>query len=186
MVVVWMATLTARIAVLAAAVLISACVNAPVKDGTPRLGEAAPGGPKPALSITGDYLDTKGFADLPPEARTYLAAISRAFRSQDKEFLLAQGEKTFEAEVKPWYDDESYLAMLYRSGHYAVDAPSEKSRMSRLEPAAIRDIEYIDWEERGPMIEIRGRLAYKDGSTVPCKIILVWKLTEPKVLGIYP
>jgi hypothetical protein len=171
---------------IAAVVLISACVNAPVKDGTPRPGEAATGGPKPAHAMTGDNLDTSAFAGLSPETRIYLAAISRAFRSQDKQFLLAQGEKAFEAEVSPWYDDESYLAMLYRSGAYADDVPWEKSRMPRLEPSAIRDIEYIDWKERGPMIEIRGRLGATDGSTIPCKIILVWKLTEPKILGIYP
>ncbi|GHT59047.1 hypothetical protein FACS1894109_14240 [Spirochaetia bacterium] len=174
--------------IIAAALLISACAhNAAVRDAVPVEGAGtAISGPAEAVPLIGDHLDEAAFAGLPPDARTYLAAISKAFRNQDRQFLLAQGEGTFEADVKPWYDDEDYLAMLYRVGSYATDTPWGKNERPRLIPSEIREIEYINWEEQGPMLAIQGRLDYKDGSAMPCKIILAWRLTEPRILGIYP
>lgn len=174
--------------VLMAAVLTAACASdgPAVINGAPQAEGADAPRPAIATPVTGDRLDTREFAGLPPEARAYLAAVSRAFRNQDTQFLLAQGEKTFEAEVKPRYDDEAYLALLYRSGPYAADTPWGKGQTAKLEPSAIRGIEYIDWEEQGPMLAIQGRLIPKSGAAIPCKIILAWRLTEPKILGVYP
>ncbi|GHV61613.1 hypothetical protein AGMMS49587_06210 [Spirochaetia bacterium] len=176
------------IAVGAAVILLAACAhNAAVRDVVPVEGaDTAISGPAGTVPLIGDRLDGPVFAALPPEARSYLAAVAKAFRNQDTQFLLAQGEWTFEAEVKPRYDTETYLAMLYRAGSYATDAPWGKSPKTRLVPSEIREIEYIKWEEQGPMLAIQGRLNINDGSQIPCQIILVWKLTEPKILGIYP
>ncbi|GHT66064.1 hypothetical protein FACS1894110_09090 [Spirochaetia bacterium] len=175
--------------IIVAALLISACAHnaATVSEGVGQTGGTTPAiqGSR-AAPLAGDHLDAPAFAALPREARTYLAAISRAFRNQDAPFLLAQGERNFENEVRPRYDDETYLAMLYRSDSYATDASWEKSQKPRLVLPDIREIEYINWEEQGPMLAIQGRFDYKDGSAVPCKIILAWRLTEPKILGVYP
>jgi hypothetical protein len=154
------------------AVLISACAGVP--------------GPSPAPAVRGgDRLDTQDFAGLPPEAKSYLRILSRAFRDQDAGFLLSQGESRFEAEVKPHYDDESYLALLYRAGSYGSEAPREEISRPRLSPEEISHIEYSSWEERGPLLEIRGRIITR-AETVPCVIMLIWRLTEPKIQGLYP
>ncbi|MDR2258357.1 MAG: hypothetical protein LBE14_04315 [Treponema sp.] len=167
---------------MAAAVLISACAGGPGVPG----GPAVPGFPPPAAVMgDGDRLDTHDFAGLPPEAKSYLQTLSRAFQDQDKNFLLSQGESQFEAEVKPHYDDESYLALLYRAGSYGLEAPRVEMGRPRLSPEEISAIEYSGWEERGPVLEIRGKLIARTG-TVPCVIMLIWRLKEPKIQGLYP
>jgi hypothetical protein len=130
-------------------------------------------------------LNREAFRKFLPETLDYLEALSRAFASQDREYLLSQGEENYEAAVKPYYDEGSYLAMLYRAGTYAVDSPWDSGRPPRLEPGEILGIEYLDWEEQGPMLAIRGRLRTKT-ETLPCKIVLAWRLRTPKILGVYP
>ncbi|MDR2160157.1 MAG: hypothetical protein LBP23_08855 [Treponema sp.] len=165
----------------AAFTILSACT------GSPGPGETAKSAPSKGAARSGrdDRLDTRDFDGLPPEARTYLEDLSRAFRSQDAEFLLGQGERQFEAEVKPLYDDESYLALLYRAGSWGTDTPPAETEFPRLFPGEIRRIEYSSWEERGPALEIRGRLVTRTGA-IPCAIMLIWRLREPKIQGIYP
>jgi hypothetical protein len=165
----------------AAALLLGTCVN----FGGVRQAGSPQENPAVSLSRDGDGLDKTAFRKLSPETLAYLAALSRAFSSQDREYLLAQGEADYEAAVKPYYDEGSYLAMLYRSGDYAVDKPGESNRRPVLDPGEIRGIEYLDWEEQGPMLVIRGRLNGRTG-TLPCKIVLAWRLREPKILGVYP
>jgi hypothetical protein len=158
-----------------AAILASACAGSP---GIP--------GSAPSAAFGGDdRLDTEEFAGLPPEAKAYLQDLSRAFRGQDKNFLLSQGESRFEAEVKSQYDDESYLALLYRTGPYGSDAPWAEPSRPRLAPEEVTYIEYSGWEERGPVLEIRGRLI-TPAEAVPCVIMLVWRLADPKIQGLYP
>jgi hypothetical protein len=161
------------------------------------LGEAQkapPEGKNPALPAPGtggqrgvpdNGLDRAVFRKLNPETRSYLEALSRAFASQDREYLLSQGEENYEAEVKPYYDENSYLAMLYHSGSYAVDSPWDSGQQPVLEPGDILGIEYLSWEEQGPMLVIRGNLIGKSGN-LPCKIVLAWRLRSPKILGLYP
>ncbi|MDR0624090.1 MAG: hypothetical protein LBG10_06635 [Treponema sp.] len=161
---------------MAAAVLISACAGGPAVPVSP---------PSAAIIGDDDRLDSGDFAGLPPEAKSYLQTLSRAFRTQDKNFLLGQGESRFEAEVKPHYDDESYLALLYRAGSYGAESPREETERPRLSPEEITYIEYSEWEERGPLLEIRARLVTRTG-TVPCVIMLIWRLAEPKIQGLYP
>jgi hypothetical protein len=140
----------------------------------------------PAVSTASDNLNTGLFSGLPPEAQKYLRSISQAFRVSDTEFLLAQGERQFEAEVKKFYDDETYFALLYRIGAYAAESSWEKAEKPHLNFREISRIEYTDWKEDGPMLEIKGQLITVSGEAVPCKLILAWRLTEPKILGRYP
>jgi hypothetical protein len=56
----------------------------------------------------------------------------------------------------------------------------------RLDPALIRRIEFAGWEERGPVLEIDARLIPAAGEPVPCRLELLWRLREPKILGAYP
>ncbi|MDR3174842.1 MAG: hypothetical protein LBU19_11365 [Treponema sp.] len=123
------------------------------------------------------------WARVPPEAQAYLAELARAFARQDTAFLLAQGEAQFEAEVRPRYDEENYLAMLYRVGPYGED--ESPAGIDRLRPAEIKGIEYTDWEERGPMLRVRGRLITA-GAKIPCAILFNPRLKTPKILGAYP
>jgi hypothetical protein len=124
--------------------------------------------------------------DLPREARSYLEGLSRAFHNRDRGFLLNQGEAQFEAEVRPNYDDDIYLALLYRIGPYARDQARQDITIPRLLPEEVDRIEYADWEERGPYLEIRGRLVRRGKTALPCLIVLVWKLREPKIHGRFP
>jgi hypothetical protein len=161
--------------------ILAACAGGPGPGktaGTAPPREAAPSGPD-------DRLDSRSFDGLPPEARAYLKNLSRAFRNRDAEFLLSQGEDHFEAEVRPFYDDESYLALLYRTGAWGTDAPWTEAEFPRLSPGEIRHVEYLSWEERGPVLEIRGRLVTSAG-IIPCTIMLIWRLAEPKIQGLYP
>jgi hypothetical protein len=161
--------------------ILSACAGSPGPGETAKL--VSPRGA--ALPEAGDRLDARDFDGLPPEAKVYLGTLSRAFRDQDAEFLLSQGERQFEAEVKPLYDDESYLALLYRTGSWGTDAPWMEEELPRLSPGEIRRIEYLGWEERGAVLEIRGRLVTRTGA-IPCVIMLIWRLQEPKIQGFYP
>jgi hypothetical protein len=133
-----------------------------------------------------------------------LETLAGAFRSRDRDFLLSQGEAAFEAEVRPAYDEESYLALLYRigpygddssygdhgsyrdDGSYGDDGSWADPKAVRLFPEEIDRIEYGDWEERGPLLEIRGRLIRRGEPPLPCLVMLIWKLREPKIQGRFP
>jgi len=154
----------------------------------PEEGETPPEG---AALPAGDGLDSGSFRDLPPEAREYLKILAGAFRNRDREFLISQGESQYEKELRFRLDEESYLASLYRAGPYSEDSEWMLPRAfgpasPRLDLSAVRAIEYTDWEERGPMLEIRGRLYLQDGGPLPFEIVLVWRLPEPKILGWRP
>ncbi|MDR3145814.1 MAG: hypothetical protein LBU21_06020, partial [Treponema sp.] len=119
--------------------------------------------------------------------------LSKAFRNGNRDFLLSQGEAQFEAEVRPFYDEETYLALLYRVGPYGQESPrtdTESPRTDtespRLDPEEILRLEYADWEEAGPLLELRCRLVRRRGPPLPCRIMLAWRLREPKILGRFP
>ena len=122
---------------------------------------------------------------MPPEARAYLSELARAFARQDTAFLLAQGEPQFEAAVRPYYDEENYLAMLYRSGLYGENKPPAGADKDRLKPEEIKSIEYTGWEEQGPMLKVRGYLITA-AAKIPCVILFNPRLQTPKILGAYP
>jgi hypothetical protein len=144
--------------------------------------------PPPGIVLSSDdRLGGAGFTKLPGEARTYLKTLSEAFRKQDLPFLLAQGEAQFEAQVKPQYDEKTYLALLYRTGANAASAPRvDLQAPEQLIPAEIHHIEYEHWEEEGPLLDIAAKLVTKTGKPIPCTIMLVWRLSEPKILGLFP
>jgi hypothetical protein len=172
----------------AAALLLGACAN------SGKAQRAAPVERSPAVSpaaiaaiavLPESGLDRPLFQRLSPETLGCLEALSKAFAAQDRAYLLSQGEENYEAEIRPYYDEGSYLAMLYRAGAYAAEGPGDSGGRPFLEPGEILGIEYLDWEEQGPMLLIRGRLVTKTG-TLPCRIVLAWRLAEPKILGAYP
>jgi hypothetical protein len=164
--------------------VLSGCASA-----VPEAENAIPAREIPKQEERGDSDDRLGataFSGLPGEAREYLAVLSRAFREQDAEFLLAQGESQFEAELKGKYDDGSYLARLFRTGSYASQAPRTGIRPPSLDVKEISHIEYTDWEDKGAVLEIHGKIITKSGQSVPCAIFLLWRLIEPKILGAFP
>jgi hypothetical protein len=173
-----------------AALWITACAGLP--PGSADTGEAVvPPAEQPGAPVAGERPEKSPFTEqppetLPPEARSYLRALSAAFRNHDRDFLAAQGEKSFEAEVRPGCDEETYLALLYRIGPYGTEDPGADTRVPRLFPEEIDGLEYAGWEEQGPHLEIRGRLIRRGQPPLPCLIMLVWKLREPKILGRFP
>jgi hypothetical protein len=149
-------------------------------------GERAPVLPGAPPEKAGSGLDAPAFRDLPPEAAEYLELLGRAFADRDRDFLVSQGETSYEADNRSRYDDETYLAMLYRVGPYREDSPFQEITLPRLEYAEIRGIRYTAWEEKGPLIRAEAYLVPRRGETIPCEIMLLWRLKEPKILGIYP
>jgi hypothetical protein len=131
-------------------------------------------------------LGSPAFQNLPPEAAEYLALLAAAFAGKDRDFLVSQGETSYETDNRSRYDDETYLAMLYRTGPYTEDSPFGEITLPRLEYAEISGIRYTAWEEVGPLIKVNAQLIPRKGEAVPCEIMLVWRLTEPKILGVYP
>ena len=133
-------------------------------------------------------LNTPRFRELPPEARDYLETLAKAFREKDRAFLVSQGEAQYEKELRFTLDEEIYLALLYRIGPYSKDTHWQSAGASppRLDTSKVRSIEYTEWEERGPMLEIKGRLYVQNSPPIPCTLILVWRLPEPKILGERP
>jgi hypothetical protein len=133
-----------------------------------------------------ENLDSPALKGLPAEAEDYLKTLAEAFAQKDSDFLISQGETRYEAESRSRYDDETYLAMLYRIGPYTEESPFREISYPRLEYTEIRGIRYIAWKEEGPLIKVDAHLIPQRGETIPCEIMLLWRLKEPKVLGIYP
>ena len=170
------------VTVLAAAVL-GGCALLPRGEETPEENKSAGAA---AQGVPGESgLQAETFGKLPAEARAYLERLAKAFAAGDEAFLLAQGEPQFESEVRPRHDAESYLALLYRLGAYAAETPRFEGQRPRLNPGSVRRIQYLSWEEKGPLLEIQARLIGKDGAANPCLIMLVWRLREPKIEGLF-
>jgi hypothetical protein len=165
--------------------LLWACATAPESPELPQKRAPAPEAENP-VPEEAEVLKDPRFIALPPEDQSYLKNLSRAFREHDRAFLLTQGESQFEAEVKPYYDEETYLALLYRIGPYAEEDPRGDNRMPRLIVGDLSHIEYLDYAEEGPVLEIRGRLFLRSGGSLPCRIILLRRLLEPKIIGFFP
>lgn len=145
-----------------------------------------PQSPSPTPALTPKQPESQALAGLPPEARNYLDELARAFAVQDITFLISQGERQYEEQIRPLWDEESYLAMLYRCGDWAQGRADTSNEIPRLDLREIRNIEFLAWEERGPLLEIRGNLITTKGTTIPCGIVFNPRLEEPKILGVYP
>ncbi|GEM_PF-1305165 len=157
-------------------------------EGISRVARPVAPAPAPAVSIPKESgLSAETFVDLPPEGKAYLLRLAEAFKRQDSAYLLAQGEPGFAARQRPMHDQAEYLALLYRTGPYAAENPGDPYPPPRLEPTRIRSIEYSGWEEQGPVLEIRGRILLTSSATpLPCRIMLLWRLKEQKILGHEP
>jgi hypothetical protein len=141
----------------------------------------------PAVRLPpGNGLDSPRFRNLPPEARDYLETLAGAFQKKDKEFLISQGEAQYEKELRYGYDEETYLAMLYRIGSYSEERPSAAPGLPQMNTSLILTIEYSGWEETGPALYISANIYLQNNGPIPCAIMLLWRLTEPKILGIWP
>jgi hypothetical protein len=171
-------------AALCATALLAACVHTSGTAESVPPARVAAGSPA-AIPPAENLLDSPAFKTLPPEALSYLERLARAFSSQDEAFLLAQGESQFEAENRSRYDAASYLALLYRTGAYAAESPRLDGPPPRLETAGVSHIQYLSWVANGPLLEIPARLVGKDGAVTPCRIMLVWRLREPKIEGLF-
>jgi hypothetical protein len=162
--------------------------SAPDPQDRPASRGESPGKGSPAGDLVFAALP-KGeppWEELPLGARSYLAELAEAFSLGDAAFLLAQGETQFETELRPHYDEGDYLALLYRAGSYLEDKPRNRAGRTRLRLTEIKRMEYTGWEERGPMLEVRGRLITGGGKNIPCLIVFNPRLRTPKLLGAYP
>ena len=135
---------------------------------------------------SGNGLDSPSFRNLPPEAYEYLEALAEAFLNKDREFLISQGESQYEEELRFLLDEDAYLALLYRCGSHSEDSEWGSPALPLMNINVIRAIEYTEWEENGPMLDIKGRLHLEKSDTLPCRIVLVWRLPEPRILGERP
>jgi hypothetical protein len=131
-------------------------------------------------------LEATAFSGLPLGVKSYLDRLAVAIREHDTGFLLAQGERNYAGRVRGQVDDQSYLALLYRVGPYAVETPAGDERPPRINPERLRSIRYTGWDDRGPVADIRGLLTLSDGAPLPCRISVLWKLKEPRILGQEP
>ena len=179
------------LSILALACLFASCVSQQTheKETVPAAAPAAEikKTPSPTERLpSGNELDSPQFRNLPPEAKDYLETLAEAFQKKDKEFLVSQGESQYEKELRSRLDEETYLALLYRIGPYSEDSPWKPPTPQRLNASLIRAIEYTEWGENGPMLDIYGRLYLSNGDSLPCRIVLVWRLPEPKILGERP
>ena len=171
--------------------LLWSCAQSP-RAAEPGVSTTAPAGSSartpsaPRAPAVSTRLDDPVFSGLPAEARNYLERLARAFASRDEAFLLAQGEAQFEADVRPHYDNESYLALLYRAGTYAAETPrTDRDGKQKLELNRVNGIQYLSWKANGPLLEIKAQLTGSGGTVIPCLIMLVWRLREPKIEGLF-
>jgi hypothetical protein len=166
------------------AFLLAACVGLGMEktDGVLPPEESAE---KAAASAEEHYReDAALFKGLPAGTRFYLLQLQRAFALHDAAFLLAQGEGEYEKAVRNLVNDEQYLAMLYRAGRYADDAAWEAPNKLSLDRVAY--IDYTEWREQGPALEVDGKIYLDKDRPVIFSMKVLWRLNEPKILGIYP
>jgi len=173
--------MTARIAVsiaLIAAAFASCAVMPPAASQPPPSGARPP--------VPGEELRDATFRELPPGSREYLASIAEAVAAGNTPFLLAQGERGYSARIRPGVDPGSYAALLYRVGAYAGDSPAGSETAPRVDLGGAKSLRFTGWEEEGPILAVRGRLEFKDGSAQPCALYVLWKLEPPRILGREP
>lgn len=130
--------------------------------------------------------DNVSFSQLEPEIKTYLTELADAFINARTEFLLSQGEADYHQRNYPLFEHDEYLALLYRIGPYATEKPDSLNKLPVLDTKTVQSITYTGWDERGPLIEVRGILQLKDGQDIPCKLLLLWKLEDIRILGQEP
>jgi hypothetical protein len=187
-------TLSRFVLVVAIVSVLASCAGAPPSAGvkgerSPETSAAGPqrsGGKVERPATTGAGLEAAAFSGLPEGVKAYLERLAEAVRARDGGFLLAQGERNYAARVRGTVDDAFYFALLYRVGPYAVEKPDDDEHPPRLNPSRLRAIRYTGWDDHGPVADIRGLLTLSDGAPLPCRISVLWKLREPRILGQEP
>jgi hypothetical protein len=169
---------------LLAAVLSTACAGLKSgKDGgvlSPKERTEKPPLPVEECSREDDVL----FRELPAGIRAYLRKLEAAFAAHDAAFLLAQGEGEYEMAARNRVNCGEYLAMLYRAGRYADDAVWEAP--SEIDSDKIACIKYTAWREQGPVLGVDGKIYPDEGRPILFSMKVLWRLNEPKLLGVYP
>ena len=169
---------------------IASCVVMPSSPSAESRGGMRPEGtvspPAPVRGPVDSGLSQAAFKNLPPEARDYLERLSAAFGEGDLQFIAAQGERDYAARVMPQRDTQEYLALLYRVGPYAAETPADPNPLPRFDAGQVRGLRYTGWDERGPLLEVRGLFQLREGKSLPCRIMLLWRLENPKILGVDP
>lgn len=146
----------------------------------------APALPPETVRKPGAELDSAVFKQLPPGSREYLASIAEAAASGNADHLLAQGERDYSRRVRPAVDRDTYAALLYRIGDYSRETPIGAGGPSRADLGRASGMRFTGWEENGPVLEVRARLRFKDGTEQPCALYVLWKLSPPQILGAEP
>ncbi|GMO37399.1 MAG: hypothetical protein Ta2F_13630 [Termitinemataceae bacterium] len=154
------------------AAVLNSCKTVQITDNTPLTEEI-----KPASSLA--------FSALPPEIQKYLNGLRTAFKEHNNDYLNKQGELFYEMDVKPKFTTAQYIAMLYRIGPYAKDSTWQIPAFF-LDLNKVRSLEWIDFSEQGPVLNVNAKLILYSGDPLPCRIMLMWRLKEPKVIGTYP
>ncbi|MDR2802977.1 MAG: hypothetical protein LBB22_01645 [Treponema sp.] len=122
--------------------------------------------------------------ELPVGVSDYLLKLAAAFAVRDAGFLLSQGEDEYETLIRNNVSAGEYLAMLYRAGAFADDAPWGSPR--ELDLNRIAYIDYTEWRERGPILEVDGKIYMDSGHPLIFSVKVLWRLSVPKILGAYP
>ncbi|MFA6505375.1 MAG: hypothetical protein WCT14_04710 [Treponemataceae bacterium] len=168
------------ILIVASSVFVSSCaVLAPPRQNSITSVETQS---RPARS--GVELEKQPFDGLPPYSRSYLSSLAKAFAAGDMDKLLEQGEKDYEKRVRSRVSVDEYFALLYRAGSYAEpDSPYQKARSTKIDVSKITGLTFNGWSENGPVLVVRGKLRFADGSTAPCILNILWKIDPPRILG---
>lgn len=169
--------------------VLASCAGAPrpaAASKKPPAEKSQPRASRGKVERPGTGLEAAVFADLPEGVRSYLERLAKAVREHDSKFLLDQGEPNYAKRLRLEVDDETYLALLYRVGPYAVERPSDDERPPRLPASKLRSIRYTGWDDLGPVVEVRGVLALDGEAPLPCRISVLWKLSEPRLIGQEP
>jgi hypothetical protein len=160
------------------------------EEGTPKPTTAPtvlqkkPSPEAPLASIERESgLDQGIFSNLSTDTRDYLVSLARAFKEEDRNYLIHQGEEQYAHRIQGRYSEEEYLALLFRVGPYSKESPFGPETTVRLDVHTVMGLRFTGWEDRGPVLEFRGTLKKKDGTELPCRILVLWKLREPKILG---
>ncbi|MDR3356214.1 MAG: hypothetical protein LBO04_03395 [Spirochaetaceae bacterium] len=186
---IWAAGKVAKVAGMAAACVLAAFLSvscagfAGLKNGETTPPERS--AEKPPAPAEGHYQEEKAlFKELPSGIRAYLLKLSAAFAGHDAAFLIAQGEDGYEKAVRNSVYDDEYLAMLYRAGIYADDALWQSPEELDLDHVVY--IDYTAWREQGPVLGVDGNIYMDGGRLINFSMKVLWRLDEPKILGVYP
>ena len=164
------------------ALTISSCALLPPSASPGPIASPSP----PIEKRPGAELAGPTFRQLPPGSREYLESIADAVAAGNTAFLLTQGERDYAQRIRPAVDPGEYAALLYRVDAYSADSPAISEKKPRADLGRARKLSFTGWEENGPVLEVRGRLEFKDGTVQPCALFVLWKLSPPRILGREP